>query len=248
MMRTSPVRVLLIVATLVAGVTLVTGARPALAACHAFEVKAAPAQVAEGGKVTVTVSRDAAVNPSSVDVSSVDGSATGDVDYPAVNRTISFAGETEQSFEVPITDDPDAEGAESFRLRLSNPGGCAVNQNFQLGPDAPVTIEASDQPAATTAPPPPPTTGEAAPTTATPTTAGGATTTTASEATSTTDATTTTVPRSTTSTIATDEAAAADDDDGGSSALPFVIGALVLVAAAAGGIAYYLRRRRQAAT
>jgi hypothetical protein len=236
----------LIVATLVAGVTLVTGARPALAACHAFEVKAAPAQVAEGGKVTVTVSRDAAVNPSSVDVSSVDGSATGDVDYPAVNRTISFAGETEQSFEVPITDDPDAEGAESFRLRLSNPGGCAVNQNFQLGPDAPVTIEASDQPAATTAPPP--TTGEAAPTTATPTTAGGATTTTASEATSTTDATTTTVPRSTTSTIATDEAAAADDDDGGSSALPFVIGALVLVAAAAGGIAYYLRRRRQAAT
>ncbi|MGH2758142.1 MAG: hypothetical protein ACRDKJ_01105, partial [Actinomycetota bacterium] len=54
---------------------------PAQAACHAFTVSASPTSPAEGGRVTVTVSRDGAVNPSSVRVSTIDETARAPSDY-----------------------------------------------------------------------------------------------------------------------------------------------------------------------
>ena len=116
--------------------------------------------MAEGASVQVTVSRDGAVGTSEIDVETLDGSARGGADYASVaRRTIAFTNETSQTFPVTVRDDADAEPAETFRLHLSNPGGCAVNPNFSVGPDATVTISASDESGRT------PTTAASAPTT-----------------------------------------------------------------------------------
>ena len=115
------------------------------AACHAFEVTAEPATVDEGGAVQVTVSRDGAVGTSQIDVETIDGTARGGADYePVARRTISFTNETSQAFPIQTKEDADRESAETFRIHLSNPGGCTVNPNFSVGPDATVTIGASD--------------------------------------------------------------------------------------------------------
>ena len=60
---------------LVGGSAVVAGSEPALAACHRFAVTVSPAGVSEGAKVTVTVTRDAAVAPSSIDVETIDDTA-----------------------------------------------------------------------------------------------------------------------------------------------------------------------------
>lgn len=232
----------LLVALAVVGALLMAAPR-ALAACHAFTVSANPAEVAEGGKVTVTVSRDAGLNPSQVDVSSVDVTATAGEDYPAVKRTISFATETQQSFELAVTDDSAAEGDETFKLHLSNPGGCAINPNFQLGPDATVTIPHND--ASGTTPPP-----TAAPTTRPPamtTTSHGARTTPTSadpnpsapgsETTSSTAANTATSPLG-----EADQTLPATEDDGGSGVGLAIAAVVAIVALGAAG--YFLYRRR----
>lgn len=117
---------------------------PAGAACHHFTVTARPATVTEGGKVTVTVSRDASFAPSNVDVSTVDGTARAGRDYTAFKRTVSFGSETEQTFSLSTTNDTVDEPNETFRLHLSNPGGCPVNTDFELDPDARVTIRDND--------------------------------------------------------------------------------------------------------
>ena len=123
----------------------------AIAACHAFEVTAEPATVAEGAVVQVTVSRDGAVGTSQIDVETIDGTARGGSDYDAVaRRTISFTNETSQTFPIQTKDDSDREPAETFRIHLSDPGGCTVNPNFRVGPDATVTIGANDEAAAPT--------------------------------------------------------------------------------------------------
>lgn len=224
-----------------------TGAwqQPALAACHAFEIAVSPASVAEGATVTVTVTRDAGINPSSIQVSSVDESAQAGSDYPVVQRTISFAGETRQTFTIVVTDDAVAEPAEAFRLHLSNPGGCPINSNFVIGADARVTIPANDAPPPTTAPPStaPPTTADAPTTTreATTTTVGATTTTPASSTTTTGSTTTTEATTTTTSSDAVALAASEDDDDGGGAG--GAIGALVAALALAGaGLLLYRRR------
>ena len=57
----------------------------------------------------------------------VDGSATAGQDYTASSGALRFnAGETTQEIRVPIIDDDDEEGTESFRVRLSDPTNAVV--------------------------------------------------------------------------------------------------------------------------
>jgi hypothetical protein len=240
------------------GAAVVAWEQPALAACHAFAVSASPT-VAEGGTVTVTVTRDGGVNPSNVDVSTVDGSARAGSDYTAVRRTVSFTTETQQSFTLPVSADTEAEGAETFALHLSNPGGCSVNTSFVLGSDAPVTIAASAGPAttappATTPPPPPPTPTTSAttrpPATTTTAAAGQAPTpsTTVAPTSTSADPTSTTTEPSTTTAPGDEQAEEAlprktessAGGSGGSLGLPAAIAAVL----AAGGGGYVIYRRR----
>jgi len=215
---------------------------PAQAACHAFTISAAPTTVAEGGTVTVTVGRDAGVNPSSVEVVSVNETAVAGQDYTAVQRRVSMSTETSQTFTVATTNDSTPEPAETFKLHLQNAGGCAVNPNFGYGPDARVTIQDNDPPATApgTAPGTAPATAGATTRPTTVTSVGDTSTTLAAETstmvTETTEASTTTA----------DLALAGDgDDDGGGAgaAVATLIGAILIVL---GGIGYVLYRRRPA--
>ncbi len=59
-----------------------------------------------------------------VDYATSDGSATAGTDYTAASGTLSFApGETAKTVSVAVLDDAHDEGAETFRLILSNPSG-----------------------------------------------------------------------------------------------------------------------------
>lgn len=136
-------RLLGLAAALLSATVVLTG-EPVLAACHAFTVEADPATLTEGGEVTVTVSRDAAVDPSQIDVSTVDGTARSGRDYARLRRTVSFTDETEQTFTIATRDDDSDESAERFRVHLSNPGGCAANPSFVVGPDAQVIVRDND--------------------------------------------------------------------------------------------------------
>jgi len=245
-------RVVLASAAMGAAGIVIQSWQPAVAACHSFTVSADPAQAAEGATVTVTVSRDAGVAPSQVDVAAVSESATSGEDFAAFSQTVSFSNGTSQAFPLTITDDDAAEGAETFRLHLSNPQGCAVNPNLVVGPDAVVAITASDA-AATTQPTAPPTTPAPPPST-TGTTRGAASTstsaTTATSSTSSTSSSTTTEPLTTTTAgDATDEAAGSvDDEDGGGGSGAAVLGLVVAIAATVGGIGYVVWRRRATST
>jgi cobalamin biosynthesis Mg chelatase CobN len=221
-----------------ASVIVLPGSR-ALAGCHSFAIQVSPATVAEGATVTVTVTRDNAVNPSSVNVSSVDETATAGSDYPEVRRTISFTTETSQQFTLAITDDPTSEGAETFRLQLSAGGGCQVNPNFQYGSPARVTIAASDAAPQTSAAQPTVT----ATVTATPRPSPRATTTAAATPTpSPSPAPAATVLATATS---SPEALAQEEEDAGGG---FPVGAIIAIvavalAAAAGAGIWWTRRR-----
>lgn len=234
---------MLAAATLGVLAVVVGPAPPALAACHSFTVEAEPSSVAEGAAVTVTVRRDAGVGPSQIDIETVDGTAVGGSDYAAVaRRTVSFSSETEQSFEVATLDDPESESSETFRLHLSNPGGCTVNPNFVVGPDAEVTITDNDVPETTAVPP-------ASTSTASPRTTSTTTSEASPEAsTSTTtagpvdDETTTTRPTTTVTEL--DAAAATSDaDDDDDVPVAAVAVAVVVALAAVGGGLWTWRRR-----
>ena len=217
-------------------------APPALAACHAFTVTAKPSSVTEGAAVTVTVSRDAAVAPSNVDVETIDETAQAGLDYRGVaRRTVSFSNDTAQSFDVPTVDNTEPEQAETFRLHLSNPGGCAVNPNYVVGPDVTVTILDNDE-AGTTAPP---TTGAPA-TTSKPANAGTVPTTTTT-VTSTTESSTTSSSTSAstdTAPVAGGESALPDGEDTGSGGSAWAIVAGLAAVAALGAAGAVLWRRR----
>lgn len=231
----------IIAAMAVAAVAIVHPVGDAVAACHAFTVTADPATVAEGGGVTVTVARDAAIGQSQVDVETVDAGATGSSDYePVARRTIEFTSETEQSFPLATIDDGEAEGPETFRLHLSNPAGCTVNPNFVVGPDAEVTITDNDSAATPAAPPAPTTTGGG--TSRTSATASPATTT--STTTDPAAGSSTTASTTTTSEVETDDVAlpSSPDGDDDDSAVPAVI-AVVLVAVAVAAVGAWWRRR-----
>lgn len=237
--------------------TAVWGAAPAAAACHAFTVQVDPADPTEGSPVEVTVERDAAVVPSSVRVRTVAGSAGPGEDYVELDERVEFSSGTTQTVTVETLQDTADEPDETLTVELSEAEGCEVNQNFQYGPPATITIRDDDtattttQPTTTAAP-----TTEQQPTTTTESgstesgstgsgaeTTEGTTTTTALEGPTTTTSSSTS---STTTLLGIDEEAVSDDaedDDGGLS--PWALVALVL-ALGVGGAAAYLGVRRRA--
>ena len=212
---------------------------PAFASCHAFTVKVDPAQPTEGDTVAVTVSRDGAFNPSQIDVTTVDGTARAGQDYTGLNRTVSFTTDLSQTFFVPITDDNSVEGNETFRVHLSNPGGCQINTRYSVGPDAIVTIVDNDTVAATTAP------ATTAPTRTTTTATATAPTVASTTAPPTTSTTASVEPPHPSVTTATERAAAPaanKDDDSARRRTTTLIVVLVLCGVAA-AVFFYARSR-----
>ena len=121
----------------------------------------------------MTVHRDGALNPSAVDVSTVDGTAKSGRDFAGGRRTISFTTETAKSFPIAITNDSAPEPSETFQVELvrGSGSGCAIDPNFTYGPPVRITIRASDQPT----PVPTPSAAPARPTTAASPNGGAAT-------------------------------------------------------------------------
>ena len=123
---------------------------PGYAACHSFTISVSPGSVNEGGTTTATVSRDGNVNPSSVQVDTVDESAVAGRDYAGIHQRLSFTTETSQTFTVTTLHNPAHEGPQSFRIELSAGMGCNVNPHFAYGSPAHVTVLDTDPaPAAT---------------------------------------------------------------------------------------------------
>src|SRR5690606_4691710 len=109
-------------------------------------------QGAEGGlAVTVTVTRsNGSTGPVGVSYSTASGSATAGADFQAVSGTLSWAAGdvAPKTFNVPIVDDSQVEGTESFTVRLAQPTGGAtlglatanmsiVDNDIATGPCAP---------------------------------------------------------------------------------------------------------------
>lgn len=130
------------VAGVVCGLLFVTVV-PASAACHAFTVEADPSVPDEGATVTVTIRRDADVQPSSVRVRTVDETATGGSDYTPLDERVEFTDGTEQTREIDILDDGTSEDDETFVIELSEGEGCEVNQSFTYD-SVTVTIQDDD--------------------------------------------------------------------------------------------------------
>ena len=225
---------------LVAGATLVVGAAPAFASCHHFTVSAQPSAVAEGAKVTVTVTRDAAEAGSSVRLRTVPGSA-GAADFTPIDQRITFTGaQVSKSLTLSTAKDSIAEATERLSLHLSDGQGCS-GQTLSYGPDAVVTIQ---NVASTT------TTTTASTTTTSSTTTSSTSSTTSSTTTSSTTTSTTAPSTSSSSTTEapedspdTTEAAAGDglrEEGGGSWVLPIALGGVLVVAF---GGALFARRR-----
>jgi hypothetical protein len=234
----------------VIGLLLIVGAvvlpaGPAWAGCHAWTVSVSPDTVTEGGTVTVKVTRDGAVNPSQVDISTVDESAHAPDDYTAASQTLKYTIETAQTFTVATVDDGTAGGPKTFRLHLSNPGGCAVNPNYVLGPDARVTI--NDNGAAVTSPATSPasTSADSTETGVTTSTAETQPSTASSTAASTTTASAASSAAPSTSRSTTGQAAAKTSGGGGSSSGP-IVAIVIAILVVASGAGYALLRRRSA--
>jgi hypothetical protein len=134
------------IVVLMFGLALLSVAAPADAACHAFTIKAKRSPVAEGTKAEVTIERDAAVNPSSVEITTVNGTAKAPGDYTAVKQTVSFTNETSRTVSIPTREDTVHESAEQFSVKLveGSGDGCAVNPNFSYGSPAKITISDDD--------------------------------------------------------------------------------------------------------
>lgn len=214
----------------------IENAPPAAAACHAFNISVSPARVNEGGSVTYTVSRDANVNPSSIEVTSVDGTAAAPSDYPKVSHRVDFTTDESQTFQLKTVDDAVAEGDETFKLHLSNPQGCPVNTQYVVGSDATVTIASSDT-ASTTS-----TTARSATTIRSSTTTQRGTTTTTGAVVSTTGPTV--LIDENAATTSTTEGDGDDEDDSSPvAAIALGIGILAVLAL----LGYLIWRRRQTA-
>ncbi len=81
-----------------------------------------------------------AAGGATVQYATSDGTATAGEDYSAASGTLTFnAGETSRTLTIPLTQDWAVEGAESFNLRLTSPGGGA-----SLGARAAAVVEIAD--------------------------------------------------------------------------------------------------------
>ena len=92
------------------------------------------------GTVTLTVQRTNETNTAvSVDYATADGTATNGFKYAATNGNLAFgAGETNQTFVVPILNNGFVEGTKTFTVTLSSP------TNAVLGGDAKTTVNVLD--------------------------------------------------------------------------------------------------------
>ncbi len=101
-----------------------------------LQLNAASYSVGEaGGMLTGTVNRTLGVASNvTVDLMTVDVTATAGSDYTAVSNTVVFAaGQTSRPFQVLIADDGAGEGPETFQLRLLNATGGAVLGTIRTG-------------------------------------------------------------------------------------------------------------------
>src|SRR5688572_5610954 len=92
------------VVLLIAAACLFFG-RPAQAACHAFYFGEDPSEtvklsVAEGSSISLVVSRDGAVNASSVRVATANGSASTPSDYAKFDSRVTFTAETKKTINI----------------------------------------------------------------------------------------------------------------------------------------------------
>ena len=117
-------------------------------------VSVSDASAAEGDSVVFTVSLSATSSQQvTVDYATSDGTATAGEDYTATSGTLTFqAGETTKTISVPITDDTDNEGDETFTVTLSNAAGADLGTQAATGtirnrPVAPLTASFSGVPA-----------------------------------------------------------------------------------------------------
>ncbi len=92
--------------------------------------------------ITVELSQ-APLSPVTVNYTTDDGTALAGADYATASGTLNFtAGDTSETFSVPITDDSTGEGFEIVNLTLSNPSGATLGaQNT-----AALTIQDDDTP------------------------------------------------------------------------------------------------------
>ena len=107
-----------------------------------LEFVSGTASVAESaGTVDLDVRRvTGSAGAVSVDYATVPVTATADADYTTTAGTLDFAdGETSRTLSVPILDDSETEGDESFSVELSNPTGGAT-----LGAPAAATVTIGD--------------------------------------------------------------------------------------------------------
>lgn len=166
-------KLIALVATLMLTVGLIMVAVPQALAGHQvtcapakFSLEVAPTTAEEGGSVRITVRADTPSRPgSSVYIETVDETAKTGKDYTGIPRQEVHSGGGSWSFQftVPITNDPAAEPAETFRVRLSDPQtGYACEEQPEVfgtpGADAtgvvpePVTVTIAANDAASTPP------------------------------------------------------------------------------------------------
>jgi polyhydroxybutyrate depolymerase len=93
------------------------------------------------GNIALTVQRTGGLDAATgVDYATIDGTATNGLKYTAVSGTLAFgAGESNKNIVVPILNEGFVEGAKSFRVILSNPGGGGL-----LGGRANATVVITD--------------------------------------------------------------------------------------------------------
>ena len=98
-------------------------------------VSVSDASAAEGDSVVFTVSLSATSSQQvTVDYATSDGTATAGEDYTATSGTLTFqAGETTKTISVPIIDDTEDDGGETFTLTLSNASGADLGDAEATG-------------------------------------------------------------------------------------------------------------------
>ena len=98
-------------------------------------VSVSDASAAEGDSAVFTVSLSAASDGEvTVDYATSDGTAMAGSDYTATSGTLAFqAGEVTKTISVPITEDAEDDGGETFTLTLSNASGAGLGDGEATG-------------------------------------------------------------------------------------------------------------------